>query len=123
MDSTLRLHGQRGYRAVVEHAATLAVIAEGMMGAAGEVYGNAFFKREAAGFDSGAGRAARSLDHLRRPRKPDPADLGGRKFAASHPPQITGVMGPQNFVIGCRMELAQRVVSGQPRLQHTLPQK
>jgi hypothetical protein len=81
-DSSLRLDRQRCYRAVVEHAGALAVIAEDV-----------------------------------------PADLGGRKFAASHSPQITGVMRPQDFLIGRRMGYAQRLTPEQPRLHQTLPQK
>ncbi len=122
-DSTLRLRGQRGYRTVVEHAVAFAVIAEGVMGAAAEDYGNAYFKRGATGFDSGAGRVPGSLDHLRRPRKADPADLGARKFSASRLPQMTGVMSPQDVLIGCGMRYGQRLITRQPGLHQALAQK
>jgi hypothetical protein len=63
------------------------------------------------------------LDHLRRPRKSDSAHLGGHEFTTDRPPQIASVMSTQDFRIGRRMRLAQRLTSGQPRLHHVLAQK
>lgn len=53
----------------------------------------------------------------------DLAHLGVREFAADHSPQITGVLGAQDFLIGRCVRLAQRLISAQPRLHHALAQK
>jgi hypothetical protein len=82
-----------GYDRVVQDAEALSAGGEGVVGAACEVRGEAFFEGGAAGTDGAARGAAGALDLPLGPGEADPADLLPRERAGYDLFEVIGVVG------------------------------
>src|SRR6185437_8164057 len=102
-----------GDGAVVEHAIALAMIAEGVMRAASQIYGDTIAQRGTASGQRGSARAPRAFDHFRRPRKADPLLLDRGQLPGGDPFKILEVMGPQQLFVGSRGRQLQSVATTQ----------
>ncbi len=103
----LGLEHAGGDRDVVEDAVAAAARGGGVVGAAGEVGGNALAKGSARRRNRRPDRAARALDHLLAPRKADRALLGRAERSARHRADIRGVVDKGQLRVARRRGLAR----------------
>jgi hypothetical protein len=110
----LRLQDARGDGDVVEDAVAAAAPRRRVMGAAGQIGGDAFDERGTRGRQRRADRAARALDHLLAPRKADRALLGRAQRPRCHGGDIRGVVDADQVGIADGLRLVS-VEVGQGR--------
>ena len=94
------LNDARGDGDIVEDTVAGAVIAEGVMRAAGEVHRGAFDEREARRGNRSTNAAPRPFDHRRRPWKSDPALLFRRQAPLDHVSNVCRIVREQEMVEG-----------------------
>jgi hypothetical protein len=99
LDPALGAHGQGGDGGVVEDTEAFAPVAEGVVGAAGQVGGAAVLQRRPAGRQGGAGGAAGALHHGLRPGKADAPDIVPVEGAADNPLHVACIVGAEQFGI------------------------
>ena len=92
-DTSFGLHQASRDRDIVEAAEPLASRREGVMGAAGQIGRSAVAHGRPASVDRRASGAARSFDHVRRPRKPDRALLRRAEPSRDQATDVVGMMG------------------------------
>lgn len=100
LGATFGLHGASGDGGIVEDAESLAAIAEGMVGAAGQVgrHGAAAQGRT-TGRDRCAGGAPRAFDHARAPWKADGLLGLFRQLTATNLPDVFGIVGARQLLV------------------------
>ena len=92
------LDDARGDGDIVEDTVAGAMIAEGVMRAAGQVHGGAIGEREARRGNRSPNAAPRPFDHRRRPWKSDPALVFRRQASLNHVSNVCRIVREQELV-------------------------